>query len=85
MEKDYEAEKTKREERFELAEQLFFLPSNKLEVYKLIGGINRARIQIYKGLSKFRHERNHKKMIETTVNEFDAVKQKTTANTVYKQ
>ncbi len=55
-------------ERFNLAEQLFFSPANALEVHKPIGGLNRARIQIYTFLSKFRHEKNGQKMIEPNAN-----------------
>ncbi|MFK7049737.1 MULTISPECIES: catalase [Flavobacterium] len=59
------------EERFELAEQLSFSPSNSLEAHKPIGGINRARIEIYKALSKFRHQRDNKTIIEPTLNNFN--------------
>ncbi len=52
------------QERWNLAEQLSFSPANSLEVHKPIGGINRARIQIYKNLSLFRHNRDQKELIE---------------------
>ncbi|MFK7000992.1 catalase family protein [Flavobacterium oreochromis] len=59
------------EERFDLAEQLSFSPSNSLEAHRPIGGINRARIEIYKALSKFRHERDNKPIIEPTINDLN--------------
>ncbi len=61
-------------ERFELAEQLFFSPTNALKVHQPLGGINRARVQIYKSLSKFRHQRNNKLMIEPDNNDFEEIK-----------
>ncbi len=51
-------------ERRELAEQLSFSPANSLLVHQPIGGINRARNEIYKGLSEFRHLENKKALIE---------------------
>ncbi len=54
------------EERTELAEQLSFSPANALLVHKPIGGINRARNEIYKNLSAFRHKRDSKVLIEPT-------------------
>ena len=62
------------EDRFNLAEQLSFSPENSLEVHKPIGGINRARIEIYKALSKFRHKRDNKKLIEPNLNEYESTK-----------
>ncbi|AND64824.1 hypothetical protein AX766_10680 [Flavobacterium covae] len=59
------------EEHFDFAEQLSFSPSNSLEEHKPIGGINRARIEIYNALSKFRHQRNNKPIIEPTLNDFN--------------
>ena len=41
-----------------LAETLSFSPGNALPEHAAIGGLNRARIRIYKVLSKFRHERD---------------------------
>ncbi len=60
-------------QRFDLAEQLFFSPTNALEVHKPLGGINRARVQIYRSLSKFRHQRDNKSMIEPTANNLDNI------------
>ncbi len=45
-------------ERTELAEILSFSPAHALPEHAPLGGINRARIAIYKALSKFRHERD---------------------------
>ncbi len=61
-------------ERFELAEQLSFSPANSLKTHQPIGGINRARIEIYKALSKFRHQRDNKKVIEPKLSEFENTK-----------
>ncbi len=61
-------------ERFELAEKLSFSPANSLEVHKPLGGINRARNQIYKKLSEFRHQRDSIKLIEPMSEDFDKIK-----------
>ncbi len=61
-------------ERFELAEKLSFSPANSLEIHKPLGGINRARIQIYTMLSNFRHERDSVKLIEPMADEFETIK-----------
>lgn len=61
-------------ERFELAEQLSFSPANSLKTHQPIGGINRARIEIYKALSKFRHQRDNIKLIEPKLSEFENTK-----------
>lgn len=61
-------------ERFEVAEQLSFSPANALKVHEPIGGINRARIQIYTHLSKFRHERNEEPQIEPDSTFFNNLK-----------
>jgi Catalase len=45
-------------ERTELAEILSFSPAHALPEHAPLGGINRARVAIYKALSKFRHERD---------------------------
>jgi Catalase len=45
-------------ERTELAEILSFSPVHALPEHAPLGGINRARVAIYKALSKFRHERD---------------------------
>ena len=41
-----------------LAESLAFSPGHALPAHAAIGGLNRARIKIYKALSKFRHARD---------------------------
>lgn len=41
-----------------LAESLAFSPGHALPAHAPIGGLNRARIKIYKALSKFRHTRD---------------------------
>ncbi|WP_329904333.1 catalase family protein [Porphyromonas pogonae] len=48
----------------ELSEALTFSPSNTLKANEPLGGINRARITIYRNLSLFRHRRNGKKLYE---------------------
>lgn len=51
-------------ERQELAEDLSFSPAHSLIDHQPIGGINRARIEIYRHLSEFRHKQNNKELIE---------------------
>jgi hypothetical protein len=51
-------------EREELAEDLSFSPAHSLIDHRPIGGINRARIEIYRYLSEFRHKHNDKHLIE---------------------
>lgn len=51
-------------EREELAEDLSFSPAHSLIEHRPIGGINRARIEIYQYLSEFRHKQNNKPLIE---------------------
>ena len=51
-------------EREVLAEDLSFSPAHSLTEHCPIGGINRARVQIYRHLSEFRHKQNNKKLIE---------------------
>ncbi|NDI35311.1 catalase family protein [Chengkuizengella sediminis] len=53
-------------ERDELAEDMSFSPGHVLLEHQPIGGINRARVEIYKNLSKFRHVRDNRKMLEPT-------------------
>lgn len=62
------------DERKELAEQFSFSPANALLVHEPLGGINRARIAIYKALSKFRHQRDGKLQKEPWAEEFDNTK-----------
>ena len=52
------------QEREELAEDLSFSPAHSLIEHRPIGGINRARIEIYRYLSEFRHKQNSKQLIE---------------------
>jgi catalase len=61
-------------ERFENAEHLSFSPANALKIHQPLGGINRARIEIYKALSKFRHQRNELALIEPKESEFESTK-----------
>lgn len=60
--------------RFDLAEILSFSPANSLKVQQPIGGINRARIVIYRVLSDFRHKMNSKSLIEPRLEEYDQIK-----------
>ena len=51
-------------EREELAEDLSFSPAHPLIDHRPIGGINRARVEVYSYLSEFRHKQNNKQLIE---------------------
>jgi len=51
-------------EREELAEDLSFSPAHSLIVHRPIGGVNRARVEIYRFLSEFRHKQNNKPLTE---------------------
>ncbi len=51
-------------EREELAEDLSFSPAHSLIEHRPIGGINRARVEIYRYLSEFRHKQNNKQLME---------------------
>lgn len=57
--------------RFELADVFSFSPANALNVHKPLGGINRARMQIYGNLSRFRHARNGKPELEPQLESYD--------------
>lgn len=57
-------QKFQTKEREELAEMLSFSPGNALPAHAALGGLNRARIAIYKALSKFRHQRDGRANIE---------------------
>lgn len=57
-------QKFQTQEREELAEMLSFSPGNALPAHTALGGLNRARITIYKALSKFRHQRDGRANIE---------------------
>ena len=61
-------------ERFELAEQFSFSPANSLKAHQPIGGLNRARVHIYKMLSKFRHQRDGNPLIEPKLSSFETTK-----------
>ncbi len=52
------------QEREELAEDLSFSPAHSLIEHRPIGGINRARVEIYRYLSEFRHKQNNKHLID---------------------
>lgn len=51
-------------EREELAEDLSFSPAHSLIDHRPVGGINRARVEIYRSLAKFRHKQNNKQLME---------------------
>ncbi len=57
----------------ELGEELSFSPANSLIVHEPVGGINRARNEIYISLSKFRHERDNRLMFEPSLVDFEAI------------
>lgn len=59
------------EYRADLGEQLSFSPANSLKAHQPIGGINRARNEIYSALSKFRHQRDSRELIEPKSEDFD--------------
>jgi hypothetical protein len=50
-----------------------FSPANALDVHRPLGGLNIARSEIYKSLSRFRHERNGTVAIEPTLEFFDSI------------
>jgi len=52
------------QEREELVEDLSFSPAHCLIEHRPIGGINRARVVLYRHLSEFRHKQNNRQMIE---------------------
>lgn len=51
-------------EREELAEDLSFSPGHSLIEHRPVGGINRARVEIYRFLSEFRHKQNNRHLTE---------------------
>jgi hypothetical protein len=51
-------------EREDLAEDLSFSPAHSLMAHRPIGGINRARVEIYRRLSEFRHKQNNRLLKE---------------------
>jgi hypothetical protein len=46
-----------------MAETLAFSPGNAKPAHAPLGGLNRARVQIYKALSQFRHRRDRRKTL----------------------
>jgi hypothetical protein len=54
-------------ERMEFGDNLSFNPWRCLAEHRPLGGISRARQQIYRALSIFRHERNEAPRVEPTV------------------
>ncbi|PID67168.1 MAG: catalase [Fusobacteriales bacterium] len=61
-------------ERFDFAENLFFSPANSLKEHKAIGGLNRARIEIYDNLSKYRHQKNNKLFVKPNLINYEYIK-----------
>lgn len=57
-------------EREILAEDLSFSPAHSLIDHQPIGGINRARVEIYRHLSEFRHKHNNKPLVEPNYSRF---------------
>ena len=51
-------------EREDLVEDMSFSPAHSLIEHRPIGGINRARVVIYRHLSEFRHKQNNRQLIE---------------------
>ncbi len=51
-------------ERNEFGDNLSFNPWRVLAEHRPLGGISRARLQVYQALSKFRHDRNHAPQVE---------------------
>ncbi|MBL0387450.1 catalase family protein [Tumebacillus sp. ITR2] len=51
-------------EREALSEDFSFSPGHCLTEHRPIGGINRARMEIYNRLSQFRHQENHRPLVE---------------------
>jgi hypothetical protein len=61
-------------DREELAENLSFSPAHSLLAHRPIGGINRARVEIYRHLSEFRHKQNDKHLIEPVSSEMEVTR-----------
>jgi len=57
-------QKFRSDERSSLAETLSFSPGNALPEHAPLGGLNRARIAIYKALTRFRHKRDSRTNLE---------------------
>ncbi|MBD1373638.1 catalase family protein [Hazenella sp. IB182357] len=52
------------EKRNQLAESFSFSPGHCLKEHQPLGGINRARVEIYQSLAHFRHQRDHRALTE---------------------
>lgn len=61
-------------ERNDLSENLSFNPGHSLLEHKPIGGLNKARVKIYRELSLFRHKKNKKTLVEPTLDDFNYLK-----------
>ncbi len=59
--------------RNELVETMSISPAHSLIVHRPLGGLNTARAELYKVLSKFRHERNGTVAIEPTPECFESI------------
>ncbi|SFS62902.1 catalase family protein [Marininema halotolerans] len=57
-------------ERDNLAEEFSFSPGHALIEHQPIGGLNRARTEIYQRISRFRHERDQRDQTEPTPQDF---------------
>lgn len=64
----------KTKQRFELGENLSFSPGHSTIDHRPLGDINIARAEIYSELSKFRHVRNKKILIEPTIKDYKNLK-----------
>ncbi len=60
--------------RFNIAEDLSFSPAHALKENRPLGGLNEARIAIYKTISDFRHKRDDKKIFEPNLVDFENIK-----------
>jgi hypothetical protein len=56
-----------RTDQLEFCENLSFTPWHGIEAHRPIGGINRARREVYQATSKFRHEKNRVARKEPTI------------------
>ena len=59
--------------RHDLVETMSFSPAHSLVDHSPLGGLNLSRTEIYKALSKFRHERNGKIAMEPTSELFNSL------------
>ena len=60
-------------ERETWAENLSFSPAHCLFEHRPLGGINRARIKIYKTLSEFRHTRDGRSLVEPSEDDYHSL------------